>query len=185
MFYSLHGHKNGPTLAAVFSPDERGGEMFASAGTDSQIMLWRAHFNSSLNDDGHDESYAKVSVVKRAPSDQNNGHTQAPPVRPPRTTSKDNVFVSNVEDTIDNNLTPPLPSQRPTKVPLKTRSNDIPKESNVNQKKDTNNTELNDQMTSTLGQLVNQLDILTQTMSIIEDRLSHVEDRLTVTANNQ
>ncbi|KAI8846378.1 WD40-repeat-containing domain protein, partial [Chytridium lagenaria] len=45
LFYTLHGHKFGPTTAAVFSPD---GDFFASGGSDSQIMVWRSNFDRLL-----------------------------------------------------------------------------------------------------------------------------------------
>ena len=43
MFYTLHGHKNGPTTAAVFSPN---GDFFATGGSDSQVMVWKSNFDS-------------------------------------------------------------------------------------------------------------------------------------------
>lgn len=49
LFYTLYGHKSAPTTCAVFSEDEFGGEYFASGGSDTQVMLWKANFN--INED--------------------------------------------------------------------------------------------------------------------------------------
>lgn len=43
LFYTLHGHKNGPTTNAVFSPK---GDFFATGGSDSQVMVWKSNFDS-------------------------------------------------------------------------------------------------------------------------------------------
>jgi centriolar protein POC1 len=42
LFYTLHGHKNGPTTSAIFSPN---GEFFATGGSDSQVMVWKSNFD--------------------------------------------------------------------------------------------------------------------------------------------
>jgi WD40 repeat protein len=42
LFYTLHGHKNGPTTTATFSPQ---GDFFATGGTDSQVMVWKSNFD--------------------------------------------------------------------------------------------------------------------------------------------
>jgi centriolar protein POC1 len=44
LFYTLHGHKNGPTTTAVFSPT---GDFFATGGSDSQVMVWKSNFDTS------------------------------------------------------------------------------------------------------------------------------------------
>lgn len=43
LFYTLHGHKNGPTTTAVFSPS---GDFFATGGSDSQVMVWKSNFDT-------------------------------------------------------------------------------------------------------------------------------------------
>jgi centriolar protein POC1 len=43
LFYTLHGHKNGPTTTAVFSP---GSDFFATGGSDSQVMVWKSNFDT-------------------------------------------------------------------------------------------------------------------------------------------
>lgn len=43
LFYTLHGHKNGPTTTAVFSPR---GLFFATGGSDSQVMVWKSNFDT-------------------------------------------------------------------------------------------------------------------------------------------
>ncbi|XP_067090892.1 POC1 centriolar protein homolog B isoform X1 [Osmerus mordax] len=41
LIYTLHGHK-GPVFAVAFS---RGGELFASGGTDAQVLVWKTNFD--------------------------------------------------------------------------------------------------------------------------------------------
>ncbi|KAI8805296.1 WD40-repeat-containing domain protein [Cladochytrium replicatum] len=45
LFYTLHGHKLGPTTAAVFAPD---GDTFATAGTDAMVMVWKSNFDEKM-----------------------------------------------------------------------------------------------------------------------------------------
>ncbi|KAJ3062305.1 POC1 centriolar protein A [Podochytrium sp. JEL0797] len=45
LFYTLHGHKNGPTTSAVFSPE---GAFFATAGSDAQVMVWKSNFDAGV-----------------------------------------------------------------------------------------------------------------------------------------
>ncbi|KAJ3113831.1 POC1 centriolar protein A [Phlyctochytrium bullatum] len=45
LFYTLHGHRLGPTTAAVFSPE---GDFFATGGSDSNILVWRCNFDRAL-----------------------------------------------------------------------------------------------------------------------------------------
>ncbi|KAJ7329894.1 hypothetical protein JRQ81_016068 [Phrynocephalus forsythii] len=42
LLYTLHGHK-GPVLSVAFS---KGGETFASGGTDTQVLLWKTNFDA-------------------------------------------------------------------------------------------------------------------------------------------
>ncbi|KAH6569124.1 hypothetical protein BASA61_009517 [Batrachochytrium salamandrivorans] len=49
LFYTLHGHKNGPTTTAVFSPD---GDYFATGGSDAQVMVWKSNFDQVDRLDG-------------------------------------------------------------------------------------------------------------------------------------
>lgn len=44
LMYTLHGHE-GATSSACFSP---GGEFFASAGADEQVMVWRTNFDREM-----------------------------------------------------------------------------------------------------------------------------------------
>ncbi|KAI9203679.1 WD40-repeat-containing domain protein [Polychytrium aggregatum] len=44
LFYTLYGHKHGPTTAAVFSPT---GDYFATGGSDSQVMVWKSNFDET------------------------------------------------------------------------------------------------------------------------------------------
>ncbi|KXS21676.1 WD40 repeat-like protein [Gonapodya prolifera JEL478] len=43
LFYTLHGHKQGPTTAATFSP---AGDYFATGGSDAQVMVWKSGFDA-------------------------------------------------------------------------------------------------------------------------------------------
>jgi centriolar protein POC1 len=53
LFYTLHGHKNGPTTAAVFSED---GAYFATGGSDSQVMVWKSNFDELCKEPFEKES---------------------------------------------------------------------------------------------------------------------------------
>ncbi len=53
IFYTLHGHKQGPTTAAIFSPD---GAYFATGGSDSQVMVWKSNFNELVESESHREA---------------------------------------------------------------------------------------------------------------------------------
>ncbi|KAJ3188651.1 POC1 centriolar protein A [Gaertneriomyces sp. JEL0708] len=44
LYYTLHGHKNGPTTTAIFSPN---GDYFATGGSDAQVMVWKSNLNSN------------------------------------------------------------------------------------------------------------------------------------------
>ena len=44
LFYTLHGHEGAATCAA-FAP---GGDFFASAGADEQVMVWRTNFDRDI-----------------------------------------------------------------------------------------------------------------------------------------
>jgi centriolar protein POC1 len=60
IFYTLHGHKQGPTTAAIFSPD---GAYFATGGSDSQVMVWKSNFNE-LDDSRREANQGKVNLIK-------------------------------------------------------------------------------------------------------------------------
>ena len=47
LFYTLHGHKDGPTTTAAFSPR---GDYFSTGGSDSQVMVWKTNFDALLQD---------------------------------------------------------------------------------------------------------------------------------------
>jgi WD40 repeat protein len=61
LFYTLHGHKNGATTAAVFSPD---GEFFASGGCDSQVMVWKSNFDK-IEKSGLQDTQTGFSKIKK------------------------------------------------------------------------------------------------------------------------
>ncbi|KAJ3342375.1 POC1 centriolar protein A [Gonapodya sp. JEL0774] len=46
LFYTLHGHKQGPTTTATFSPV---GDYFSTGGSDAQVMVWKSGFDSIKN----------------------------------------------------------------------------------------------------------------------------------------
>ncbi|KAJ3345448.1 POC1 centriolar protein A [Entophlyctis luteolus] len=70
LFYTLHGHKHGPTTAAVFSPE---GAFFATGGSDAQIMVWKSNFDSgvALNSDGGDGKPKSVFAMHQPQSNSN------------------------------------------------------------------------------------------------------------------
>jgi WD40 repeat protein len=64
LFYTLHGHKNGPTTAAVFSET---GDFFATGGSDAQVMVWRSNFDAGLplggKRDHHDSEFGNFLTI--------------------------------------------------------------------------------------------------------------------------
>ena len=69
LFYTLHGHE-GPTLGVAFSP---GGDHFASAGADEQVMVWRTNFDACL---------ASVGAAKQDRAGSQQAGVAAPPSKP-------------------------------------------------------------------------------------------------------
>ncbi|KAI9098197.1 WD40-repeat-containing domain protein [Phlyctochytrium arcticum] len=82
LFYTLHGHKHGPTTTAVFSPQ---GDYFASGGSDSQVMVWKSNFDSLPNEGGQElEDFGTTSRRSQATSHQYNhsSHHAHPEIYP-------------------------------------------------------------------------------------------------------
>ena len=59
IFYTLHGHQ-GPSLSVAFS---KGGEYFASAGTDEQVMVWKTNFDQIPYQDMLESRQQKSSTI--------------------------------------------------------------------------------------------------------------------------
>ncbi|KAJ3172707.1 POC1 centriolar protein A [Geranomyces variabilis] len=66
LFYTLHGHKNGPTTAATFSPR---GDYFATGGSDSQVMVWKSNFDdvTRMVEDDKRATEEAANPVRRPP----------------------------------------------------------------------------------------------------------------------
>ncbi|KAJ3124328.1 POC1 centriolar protein A [Nowakowskiella sp. JEL0407] len=47
LFYTLHGHSNGPTTSAIFSPNA---DFFATGGSDAIVMVWKSNFTEILKE---------------------------------------------------------------------------------------------------------------------------------------
>ncbi|KAI8915504.1 WD40-repeat-containing domain protein [Powellomyces hirtus] len=73
LFYTLHGHKNGPTTAATFSPQ---GDYFATGGSDSQVMVWKSNFDSIARMVEEDERAKEQAASQRRKSP----HSHSQPV---------------------------------------------------------------------------------------------------------
>ncbi|TPX67922.1 hypothetical protein SpCBS45565_g03476 [Spizellomyces sp. 'palustris'] len=71
LFYTLHGHKHGPTTAAVFSPH---GDHFATGGSDSQVMVWKSNFDSISSPAGTDDKDVEDTGAHRRPLSQSHQH---------------------------------------------------------------------------------------------------------------
>jgi centriolar protein POC1 len=81
LFYTLHGHKNGPTTAAVFSPE---GDFFASGGADTQVMVWKSNFDKIDKTGlefigGNAENHIKKSPIEKIKSELSSPLPRKPP----------------------------------------------------------------------------------------------------------
>ncbi|KAJ3239079.1 POC1 centriolar protein A [Chytriomyces hyalinus] len=77
LFYTLHGHKNGPTTAATFSPE---GAFFATGGSDAQVMVWKSNFDSGtpLNSDASEMTGKYKHVLPHGHAGNQHAHTAHP-----------------------------------------------------------------------------------------------------------
>ncbi|KAJ3326605.1 hypothetical protein HDU76_012778 [Blyttiomyces sp. JEL0837] len=64
LFYTLHGHKHGPTTAGTFSPD---GDFFATGGSDAQVMVWRSNFDVGMRLDEYDADAEHIARRRASP----------------------------------------------------------------------------------------------------------------------
>lgn len=157
--YTLHGHKQGPTTSAVFSP---GGDFFATGGSDSQVMVWKSNFldiakSGQLNhDSSSSQKLGGMVTVERSDSPENIHKLEKSGNSSPVPQKSKAAPMKSVE---------PVIVAKPSSVPLTNNSL-------------ANNHGIPENLSNTLSQIIRQMDVLTQTMSIIENRLSMNEDRV-------
>ncbi|KAI8898564.1 WD40-repeat-containing domain protein [Globomyces pollinis-pini] len=188
LFYTLHGHKGGPTTSAVFSPN---GDFFATGGSDSQVMVWKSNFDQI---DKLDIEYDPIRqptphATQPFPHNQHMTHTELPGSNKLRPKTASPTFSSKVQT-----AKPALVSHKPSariyddREPIQLSAPIISDVNNMDADKSSTpfdfagmniNTpkaatsplqvqHIPDQVASTLSHIVRQIDILTQTMSILE-----------------
>ncbi|KAJ3037002.1 POC1 centriolar protein A [Rhizophlyctis rosea] len=208
LFYTLHGHKQGPTTSAVFSPK---GDFFATGGSDAQVMVWKSNFDeiSKLVEKEGDSTAPRDRPLPHSQSQYFHQHhglhtepTQAngtvrgkSPVSVLPTVVNGsggmthrkggNPDVINVgaglfaeQDIEEEGATGTYPQHHAQASPSRARS---PERASGRPQSYTTALEertVPDQLANTLQQIVRQLDILTQTMNIMESRLTMNEDRV-------
>lgn len=168
LFYTLHGHKNGPTTAAVFSPQS---DFFATGGSDSQVMVWKSNFDQI--DRIHVSDQEVFKPVKNSSPTHETVRTKSP-VSPQR------VFVDQepiqlgapiISDVVKYKLNQGYMDAAPTpdtvkEDPKETRTPAL--EPKLYAKSPLQVQTIPDQVASALSHISRQMDILTQTMSILE-----------------
>lgn len=149
LFYTLHGHKNGPTTSATFSPK---GDFFATGGSDSQVLVWKSNFDKICKDSLDYIAGKGVGDILPTPN----------PISPP---SKSRLSKQPIiEEEVIQLGVPILSDVGMDKLDAATSPLQVQT--------------IPDQITNTLTHIVRQIDILTQTMNILENRLTITEDQL-------
>eukprot|EP00887_Chlorella_sp_A99_P000976 scaffold5.g976.t1 len=189
LFYTLHGHE-GPVLGAAFS---HGGEHFASAGADQQVMVWRTNFDACL-------ASAVEAVARRGPAGAGRPATAvrpqrgAPPHGRPGTAAQEQGVQPTLRDKTNNGGgagkwgllgaggkvqgTARQAAQPAAAAPAGGRGGAAADGSHVVfQSPSFNAADVPEGVAATLQQIVGQLDMLTQTMAVMEERLTISEDR--------
>ncbi|KAJ1565390.1 POC1 centriolar protein A, partial [Cladochytrium tenue] len=190
LFYTLHGHKYGPTTAATFSPD---GKSFATGGSDAQVMVWQSNFDfdSLRTDEGLDPipvaSFAtrktKSTAIGGRDGDAATGETRSPAyLRPPSRlgASPDQEIVDVGAPMVPDPVAahPDYSSAAPA-AGLGENAGGLEGDGEhyaYTASLGVRNTP--DDIANVLQHLVGQIDVLTQTVRILEERLTLTEDRL-------
>ncbi|KAI8906339.1 WD40-repeat-containing domain protein [Gorgonomyces haynaldii] len=163
LFYTLHGHKHGPTTAAVFSPL---GDFFATGGSDAQVMVWKSNFDT-LNK--VDTDLGKPATHKYSHAVHTDPGIHAPkqpsPIsQVPIQSAGPHIVQKTIKDPEIVQVGAQIVETRPSPEPFEQKLQPLdPK---------------NDQLLTTLGHISRQIDVLTQTMSILESRLTMNEDKI-------
>ncbi|MGH0120333.1 UNVERIFIED_CONTAM: hypothetical protein FKN15_064793 [Acipenser sinensis] len=208
LIYTLHGHQ-GPVFTVAFS---RGGEYFASGGTDAQVLLWKTNFDAF--------NYKEVlKCNNRRLNPEPSPHLTDIHPRSPHlhTASSASIEINpsfNVADTqtldphvVDvgqslfsktqhrvSSLVNGVPAhnewqnsrgfqQRPSSS--KRQEEEETHIETFTQEEQTMHNSLPPSLSSTLEHIVEQLDVLTQTVSVLEQRLTLTEDKLKECLDNQ
>ncbi|KAJ3055835.1 POC1 centriolar protein A [Rhizophlyctis rosea] len=201
LFYTLHGHKQGPTTSAVFSPQ---GDFFATGGSDAQVMVWKSNFDeiSKLADEQEGEEQPPRRKLPHSQSQHPHQphalHTEPGITNGTASRGKSpvainpgangvahkkqvNTGVVNVgaglfaEQDIEEEGATTYQQQASRS---QSRSPERPNEHTQSYTAALEERTVPDQLANTLQQIVRQLDILTQTMNIMESRLTMNEDRV-------
>ncbi|KAJ3104556.1 POC1 centriolar protein A [Phlyctochytrium planicorne] len=206
LFFTLHGHKFGPTLSATFSPE---GDFFASGGSDSQIMVWRSNFDRLSSGEGmgrKEDAKGSLSPGRTRPvssGGKNHFHQEgesilaskhmATHLRKDQTGANRNSGVNgSAKGRTVRSKTPEgdlynqyADNPRIVDVGAPVLAEDVG-EGEGNEGGDatdyiTNPLELRtipEQLATTLQHIVRQIDVMTQTMTIFESRMSMNEDKI-------
>ncbi|KAJ3214589.1 POC1 centriolar protein A [Dinochytrium kinnereticum] len=207
LFYTLHGHKFGPTTAAVFSPEA---DFFATGGSDSQIMVWRSNFDRTLKNIELGEKRAATSPNRHPPtrsdpfprpSSKQQNHHEADAIISAKPVAVSNKKDGDMDSTRSNRPAsranrPRTPdaeifnrfhAQGPSIVDVGGPVLDDGLREDGRYSREEGGEPITSQLeprtipehlASTLQHIVRQIDVLTQTMTIFESRLSMNEDKI-------
>ncbi|KAJ3300771.1 POC1 centriolar protein A [Borealophlyctis nickersoniae] len=196
LFYTLHGHKHGPTTAAVFSPQ---GDYFATGGSDSQVMVWKSNFDeiARLGEEDQEAGLGEPAIAP-APLGTRSANRSPVAMHPPVVNGSGGASVNrksgepeivnvgaplfaeqNIEDDTQSGVAAgPFASRNQRTSPPRSP---VRGEAGGQNQSYTTPLEIRtvpDQLATTLQHIVRQIDVLTQTMSILESRLTMNEDRV-------
>lgn len=206
LIYTLQGH-TGPVFTVSFS---KGGELFASGGTDAQVLLWRTNFDEFNSKDIikrnlkrlHFDSPPHLHDIYPRTSHPHKGKTETVEINPKLEVMDLQTSTPPVVDILSFDSTTATETTIRT-LPDKSEeicgyflnpslmSSDCSPTTLKKENEDISNLRSQSQrsiplaVTDALEHIMEQLNVLTQTVSILEQRLTLTEDKLKDCLENQ
>ncbi|KAI9361191.1 WD40-repeat-containing domain protein [Zopfochytrium polystomum] len=203
LFYTLHGHKHGPTTAGVFSKD---GDFFATGGSDAQVIVWKSNFDfgTRLGADGtafegtrkSSPNHHTAQTSMRSEPVQSGtfiSRKAASMAREPETSQRIGFRTQHSSQDDKENRAPeiidvgaavmddtfPVGGGRTSRAASQLEQEDERAGgAGMSYTASLGQRNTSEDVIATLQHLVGQMDVLTQTMTILEQRLTMNEDRV-------
>ncbi|KAH0616733.1 hypothetical protein JD844_028093 [Phrynosoma platyrhinos] len=190
LLYTLHGHK-GPVLSAAFS---KGGEMFASGGTDTQVLLWKTNFDAfeykkvlkkHMRRIYTDDPPHLLDIYPRSPHHHHHAKSQSIEINPSYDVTDMQTLDPPVIDISSSSSAVSM-----IKIYVLSKRNLEDENGQILHTIEEPGTMdeaigISPVLTNALEHIVEQLDVLTLTVSILEQRLTLTEDKLKECLENQ